>query len=95
MRLLSVALLLLPVCTVEQALALSSTPGRSDVECTPSDAKKYAGYDEQQCRQLDDAERVLVCNQCLIDGEIADMLLEQRPPASGPTATRRPTPTST
>ena len=85
MRLLSVALLLLPVCTVEQALALSSTPGRSDVECTLSDAEKYAGYDEQQCRQLDDAERVLVCTQCLIDGvrvlthaKIADMVLEQK-----------------
>ena len=86
MRLLAAALLLSRVgIVVLQDLPL--TPGRSLylIECTLSDAEQYEGFDEQQCRQLDDAERVLVCTQCLIDGvrvlthaKIADMILEQK-----------------
>ena len=88
MRLLAAALLLLSrACIVAQDLPL--TPGRSLVviECTLSDAEQYEAYDEQQCRQLDDAARVLVCTQCCIDGagilnrverEISNMLIQQK-----------------
>ena len=88
MRLLAAALLLLSrACIVAQDLPL--TPGRSLVviECTLSDAEQYEGFDEQQCRQLDDAARVLVCTQCGIDGagilnraerEISNMLIQQK-----------------
>ena len=88
MRLLAAALLLLPrACFVAQDLPL--TPGRSLylIECTLSDAEQYEGFDEQQCRQLDDAARVLVCTQCGIDGagilnraerEISNMLIQQK-----------------
>jgi len=88
MRLLAAALLLSRVgIVVLQDLPL--TPGRSLylIECTLSDAEQYEGFDEQQCRQLDDAARVLVCTQCGIDGagilnraerEISNMLIQQK-----------------
>ena len=88
MRLLSAALLLLSrACLVAQELALDDTPGLRIIECTPSDAAKFAGHDQQQCFQLDDTELRLKCNQCYIDreraqnrdeSEIANMVLEQK-----------------
>ena len=83
--------LLVPLFAIAQDAPPSSaaattrkTPGR--IECTPADADKYEGYNQQECIKLGEIALIGACNKCLIDGkrtkdrvqgEIANMLRQQ------------------